>query len=188
MPILRRPLAVLAIGLVLGSAALGRANDAVTDYDVKAAFLYNFAKFVEWPDARFQTADEAIVIGVLGNDDFADRLARIVAGKRVRGRGLVVHSGDAIAEIGDCHIVFVAGAAAERVNRVLAAVGPATLVVGETASFARRGGMINFILENRRVLFEINVQALTRAGLKASSQLLSVGRLIETDAAEEASG
>jgi len=152
-----------------------------SEYDVKAAFLFNFAKFVEWPAAAFRDASEPIVLGVVGDDPFGDTLDRMLAEKKIRGRTLVVKRFETVDSLERCHILFVSRAESAHLDRVLARIhGTPTLTVGDGERFAEVGGMIGFTVERSRVRFDVDLQAARRAGLNPSSELLKVARVVHS--------
>jgi len=157
----------------------GGAQDAtVSEYQVKAAYLYNFAKFVEWPAKSFASASSPYQICILGKDPFREALQDLVRGKLVNGRGFqIIGNVTAPPQTTGCHILFVSASATRQFQMVLPALqGRSILIVGESEGFARQGGMINFVLEGSRVLFEVNRKVAEQAGLKISAKLLSVAK------------
>ena len=162
---------VFAMTLPFSSFAM----DGPLEYEVKAAFLLNFTKFVEWPASAFAAADSPIAICVWGNDPFGKMLDRIVAEEVIGGRKVVVRRIRQRPEPRSCQALFVNGAGKD----VLSGVGPRVLTIGEGEGFVRSGGMIAFVVENRRVRFGINESAAEAAGLKLSSKLLTVARSVE---------
>lgn len=147
------------------------------EYQVKAVFLLNFTKFVEWPTAESAAADAPISICILGDDPFGHTLDQIVAGEVVNGRKLVVQRIQA-SQPKSCEVLFVSQSEKE-IPKILEDLPSGVLTVGEGESFLRAGGMIAFVLENRRVRFDINQSAARNAKLKISSKLLSVARSVE---------
>jgi hypothetical protein len=164
--------------------AAGQEAGAPSEYQVKAAFLYNFAKFVEWPAQTFPADDSPVVIGILGKNPFGEDLERTVRDKSINGRPLAVRS---LASLDDpvlkhCQIIFIHPAEKGRLGEILARLkGTPALTVSETEGFTQSGGMINFVMEGRKVRFEINDAAAARAGLKISSKLLSLARKPEAN-------
>jgi hypothetical protein len=142
------------------------------EYQVKAAFLFNFLKFVEWPPAA---GDAPLVIGVLGHDPFEGVLEDTVRGKVVSGRRVEVRRYVRPADVKDCNILFIGRADYERVGTP---VQPGLLTVGESPGFLKSGGMVNFYLDGDRVHFEIRPEVAHAAGLRLSSQLLKLGRTL----------
>ena len=144
------------------------------EYDVKAAFLLNFARFVEWPQPSERPASP-FVICILGEDPFGDSLTRIIAGESISGRPFVVKH---LRKWPDsCEMLFIS-ASYDSQSGTLAQVGPDVLTVGEAPDFLRDGGMIRFVIDDRRVRFDINRQAVDRSALKMSSRLLGVARTV----------
>lgn len=143
--------------------------------EVKAAFLYNLAKFVQWPPSADRS--DPLVVGVIGNDFFSNVLDRLVSGKSVQGRPIVVRrlrKGD---DLGECRIVFVGALEARHTADILLRVQAAgVLTVGEAPDFLRDGGHVRFYVENNDVRIQINVAGANQAGLKISSQLLTLAR------------
>jgi len=167
-------------------AQAGDASDS-SEYLIKAGFIYNFAKFVEWPSATFSQPDSPIVICVLGTDPFGNVLDRIVEDKKIGPRGFVVKrfkwSKD-LKDVKDCKILFVSASEKAHIDEILLSVkGLPILTVGETPGFAERGGVIRFTLEDNRVRFEVNVDAAHQAELNISSRLLTLAKIIPQAAA-----
>jgi hypothetical protein len=148
------------------------------EYQVKAAFLLNFTKFVEWPPSAFNSANSPIAICVLGSDPFGNSLDQIVAEEIVGGRRVIVRRIKRTPQGKLCQALFVSIPEKE-VLGILSGVEPGVLTIGEGESFVRGGGMIAFVVENHRVRFGINETAAETAGLKLSSKLLSVARSVE---------
>jgi hypothetical protein len=164
------------IHVVLCSSA---AAQSATEYQVKAAFLFNFAKFVEWPADAFPTADAPLEICVLGEDPFGRDFEQVIEDKTVNGHRLEVAHPDGVPQARACQILFVASSEKQAVRDILKNLaGVSVLTVGDTAGFAKMGGVINFVLDESRVRFEINVKAAERAHLKMSARLLTVAKLL----------
>jgi YfiR/HmsC-like len=181
-------IAILGMTLNWTSTADAQAGDAdSSEYLIKAGFIYNFAKFVEWPSAAFSQPDSPIVIGVLGADPFGNVLDRIVEDKKIGPRGFVVRRykwGKELKDLKDCKILFVSASEKTHIDEILLSVkGLPILTVGETPGFAERGGVIRFTLEDNRVRFEVNVDAAHQADLNISSRLLTLAKIIPQTAA-----
>jgi hypothetical protein len=146
------------------------------EYQVKAAFLLNFTKFIEWPATAFRNADAPIAICVLGDNPFGRALDQIVRDEMVNGRPVSVAYIREATPPQSCQVLFSNGPAKD--IKTLSDSGPGVLTVGEGPAFLRDGGMIAFVIENNRVRFEINQAAAERAGLKLSSKLLSVAKSV----------
>src|SRR5271168_2290238 len=154
-------------GLQAGSPPLPEQD---LEYQVKAAFLFNFLKFVDWPAAA---SDVPFVIGVLGHDPFGEVLDNTVRGKIVSGRHIEVRRYSRIGEVKDCNLLFIGRADSGRLG---VPVQPGLLTVGEASGFLKAGGIINFYLEENHVHFEIQPSVARSAGLRVSSQLLKLAR------------
>jgi|SRR5690348_2285263 uncharacterized protein DUF4154 len=149
------------------------------EYQVKAAFLYNFAKFVEWPAQAFPSSSAPFRICVLGRDPFGDTFTGIVQGKLISGHPIVALTLPSAAEVRPCHVLFIGNTDSATLKAALDRMrGFPILTVGESADFLALGGMINFVLEDDRVRFEINLAAAELHHLKLSSKLLAVARVV----------
>ena len=167
-------LAGLGLGLTLPCWS---AADSL-EYRVKAAFLLNFTKFIDWPAPSFAAADSPIEICILGDDPFGTALDDIVLGEIVNGRKVAARRIKQAPSPKSCAVVFVAQAD-KSIYKTLPALGPGVLTVGEGRDFIHDGGMIAFIIENRHVRFEVNRTAAENAGFKLSSKLLSIAKSVE---------
>jgi hypothetical protein len=153
---------------------------ASREYQIKAAFLLNFAQFVEWPPARFASAEQPFSIGILGDDPFGPALEQTVQGETIHNHRLVIQRSPTIESLKDCQLIFVSRSEKGRVADILSKLDDRDiLTVSEIEGFARRGGIINFYLEGNKVRFEINPVSAQRDGLKISSQLLSLGKIVK---------
>lgn len=148
--------------------------------EVKAAFLYRFIGYVQYPAAAFESDNSPYVIGILGKTPIAGPLQQAVRGKTAMGRPIVVKQLRLGDELRKCHILFVAESESHRLPKVLEILRDApVLTVGESADFAAKGGMIGFFVDQNRLRFEINVDAARRAHLDISSKLLNLARLVK---------
>lgn len=171
----------LGLLLLLAGSQTSRAQ-AIDEYQVKAAFLYNFAKFVEWPAGSFKNAADPIIICVLGNP-FGDRLENTVNGKDIDGRRLIVRRISEISEAAGCHILFVATGKKRVMTDLLGSVKASPiLTIGEAGNFAESGGVIGFKLDSGKVRLQINTYAAERAHLRVSSKLLGLAEIVKEDA------
>jgi hypothetical protein len=162
------------------ATAQAATTDGPTQYEVTAAYLFNFSKFVEWPEGTFAGVTDPITICVLGESPLGTLLEDAVRGKHVNGREIAVRETTSIPKTAGCHIVFISSAEQGRLDEVLTNfVGRPILTVSNALSVADRGAVIGLTLQESRVRFEVNLLAASRAGLKLSSQLLKVAaRLI----------
>lgn len=159
-------------------AGVARAQD-VSDVQVKAAFLYNFARFVEWPHDAFAGPGAPIFLGVIGNNSFARTLEQTVRGRLINGRPILVKVLTADGDLKSCHILYVQSMSDRRTSAILAnTVGASVLTVGDSEHFAHIGGVINFFVQDSRVRFEINPDAAERAHLRISAKLLALARVV----------
>lgn len=169
----------VALFACLLASRTAHAQQAPTEYQVKAAYLFNFLKFVEWPDDPAADSRAPWVIGVVGENPFGDELTRAVSGKVVQGHELQVRKFDAGYDTRGCHILFVSASEKKRLSSILAALkGASVLTVADMDSFTQTGGMIQFVIEDGRVRFAIDVGATSHARLKVSSKLLSLARSV----------
>lgn len=166
---------VLPVALVGLAASIAVAQPAATEYEVKAAFVYNFARFVEWPTGTFDATGNRLVIGVLGKDPFGPVLDAAVGDKKVAGNDLVVRRFPSLESLEPCQILFVAADEQKQFAEIVAALrGAAVLTVSESEGFLESGGIINLRLDEQKVRFEINAAMADQVGLKISSQLLKL--------------
>jgi len=165
----------------------GRMADAQTmplsEYEIKAGFLFNFTKFVEWPPDAFADPSSPIVMGIVGDNPVAELLADAASGKTVNGRAVLVRRFKEGQDLRSCHILFVGVSEEKHVPQILEKVkGSRVLTVGETNGFTQSGGMINFSVEGSRVRLDINLDAAARARLKISAKVIAVARVVTGDA------
>ena len=173
--------AFLLLGCAAYAVAPRRAAAAAgpSEYDVKAAFLYNFARYIEWPPDGLPPQGEAFVFTVLGDDAFAESLEGVLRGKTTHERRLTVRRVARAEDVGRSQILFIGESESEDLPRILRRLETApVLTVGDSERFAERGGMIRFRKERERVGFDINLASAERARLKISSQLLKLGRIV----------
>ena len=153
---------------------LAPAHAGPSEYDLKAAFIYQIAKFVEWP-----SSSAPLRLCILGGNPFGASLESI-RGKQINERKLEITLLDIGANIRECNVLFVATNADKYLERIVAVTrGAGTLTIADTDGFARRGAMVNFFLENAQVRFEINLDAARQGGVKISSKLLSLARIVD---------
>jgi hypothetical protein len=146
------------------------------EYQVKAAFLLNFTKFIEWPPSESSGLDTAFGICIVGDDPFGPALDQMLEGETFQGRKLAV-ARVRLKVPPSCQTVYVSKSEKDA-PALLSGLGPGVLTVGEGPAFLVAGGMIAFVVENHKVRFDINPAAAAKAGLKVSSKLLSVARSV----------
>lgn len=164
---------------MIATALTSSGYELSKEYQIKAAFLYNFTKFVEWPPSRFADKQAPIVIGVVSSDAFRSELEEIVRSRNANGRPIRVRAVSGPADLPALHMLFIAADAEPRVEMILAAM-PVTglLVVGDSPRMAVRESMITFVISDQRVRFVIDAQAAERRGLKISAQLLRLATTV----------
>jgi hypothetical protein len=146
---------------------------AAAEYQLKAVFLFNFTKYVEWPASAFPDAQSPFVIGVLGDDPFGAALDDAVRGEKVNGRALIVHRYNSNDDVKDCQILFISQSESSRLEQIITGLkGRSLLTVGDMDKFTDRGGMIGLVTENNKIRLKINLEAAKAANLTISSSLL----------------
>lgn len=160
-------------------AAQAHSDVRAPEYQVKAAFIYKFATYIHWPATPGADATP-FVVGVIGKDPFGPALDAVMDGQRVEGRAIVVKRLTGPEEAIHCDVLFVSSSERERLPKIFSVLrGAPVLTVSDMDQFAELGGMINLITaEDNHIHFDINRGALDRAGLKAASQLLRLGRIV----------
>jgi len=171
----RKPIVAVILSLIFGVD--GFLAQQLSEYQVKAAYLYNFGKFVQWPSGA--GAGNQVFICVLGQDPFGPILDAVLAGERIQGKGVVPRRIAKAQEALDCGILFISSSEERRLSDVLNTIEHvAVLTVSDIPGFSRRGGMIQFVLEGKRVRFEVNLASAQNAGLTVSSELLKVAVMV----------
>lgn len=151
------------------------------EYSVKAAFLFNFAQFVEWPESAFGGPDAPFIIGILGEDPFGSYLDNLVRGEKIRGRPIAIRRYRNVEEAANSHILFISLSGSDRVESTLAALkNHSVLTVADLDNFARLGGIIRFVTENGKIRLRINLTAARESHLTISSKLLRAATAVET--------
>jgi hypothetical protein len=175
MALLRR-LGVLIVGLLL---LAGDASAALSEHRVKAVFLFNFSKFVEWPPSAFTAADAPFVIGVFGRDPFGSDLDDVARGETVNGRQLLVRRVQTVQDAAACQILFIPQSERASLDEILAALARSnTLTVSDLDGAAQRGAMIRLVTDRDKVRMRINVESARAAGLTISSKLLRAAEIV----------
>jgi hypothetical protein len=176
-PKVLRP-AVLAACLLAGAAGAQTPSPLVREYQIKAAFLYNFAKFTDWPSEVLPETSDTLTLCLFADDPVSEALESI-KGKTVKGRRLTIRRIEPGTDLDSCHVLFIGSAEEKRSLQLLQRLqGSSVLTVGEIEHFAEAGGIINFFVERNKVRFEINVSSAEKARLKLSSQLLGLARVV----------
>jgi hypothetical protein len=150
-----------------------------SEYQVKAAFIYNFPNFVDWPEGALPDTTTALTIGILGKDPFGDAFAPFLS-RAVKGRKGIIRRSTRLQELPFCHILFICESEKKYLPQILEHFrGRPVLTVGETEGFAQTGVMINLVLKGNKVGFEVNVDAVEQARLKLSAKLLDLATIVK---------
>lgn len=155
-------------------------SPALSEYQVKAAFLYNFLKFVEWPEGGPTAPNAPITLCILGNDPFGD-IMNGLKDKQVEGKKVVVRKMRSASSLRDCQAVFISESEKSNVESITElARGLHILTLGDTERFAQKGVIINMYMENNKVRFEINIDSARQAGLRIDSRLLNLAAIVRS--------
>jgi hypothetical protein len=164
------------VALLTASGAFSQGQRSL-EYDVKAAFLYNFTNFVDWPDNAFPSSNSPLNICILGRDPFNGALERVIQGEAAGSHPRLVQTMDNLDSLKTCHMVFVSSSEQARAAAVLDSLrSTSVLTVGESPEFLQAGGIINFAIERNRVRFDINIARADQSSLRISSKLLRLAR------------
>lgn len=182
MALLSMPETNVTLTLLLFAAAAFQVHAqalAFDEYQVKAAFLYNFAKFVEWPPGTFGKFNEPIGICIAGSNPFGSTLEDMVQGKKVGERAFAIRQLVDAPAPGRCQILFIGNTEGKRTRALIEALkGSGVLTVGESSDFTALGGIITFRLEGQRVRIQVALEAADHAHLRISSKLLSLAQIV----------
>jgi hypothetical protein len=154
-------------------------GSAISEAELKAAFLLNFTRFVEWPESSFEGPDGSFVICVLNDSNFATTTADVIGDRTVNKRRISVQERESGSDTGGCHIFFVPEAqSSEQRTLIDQTSGRSVLTISETDGFAKMGGVANFIANDKKLRLEINRSAAEKANLKVSSRLLRIADVV----------
>lgn len=166
---------VLLLCLSFASGRSHAQNASPSEHQVKAAIIFNFMKFVEWPATAFADTNTPLSVGVLGNTPIGDHLEQATRNKSVNNRRILVKTCRSLEEAKQCHVLFVCDSEKKRLAGIMDELaGASVLTVGEIEGFTKSGGVINFYREGNKFRFEINDEAAKKVKLKISSKLLSL--------------
>jgi hypothetical protein len=159
------------------------ANGESAEYSIKLAFLYNFSKFVEWPVNAYRSASAPMAICIVGRDPFSPDVEGELGTRTVGTHPVKVLSLKTTDKLTVCHMAFIPVTEKAQADKIVKGLkGSSTLTIGETEGFAVLGGIINLTVDGNRVHFEVNQLAAERAGLKISSKLLSLAKIVTDNA------
>lgn len=183
----RADLAALAfICIVLIPGAIATAHAEVEEYALKAASLSKFGRYVEWPDSAFSSPTGSFNLCVAGEDPFGEFLDKAVAGERINGHGIVIRRLKTVGRDSGCHILYIGGSDAQRGVQIIEAVrGSSVLTVSDTRGHGSSAGIINFVIKDNRVRFEIDDEAAAQNELVISSKLLSLALNVKRRASKQ---
>jgi hypothetical protein len=183
---LRGLAALFLVALQIWGTELAVAQQpTASEYELKAAILYNLTRFVEWPASTYPDAQAPTVLCILGRDPFGSALAALTSKETVNGRPVQIRHVHNTAELHGCHLLYISSSERKSVLQILANLnGASVLTVGEMTQFATRGGMVQFQLEERQVRFDINLDASVHADLKISARLLVLAKIVKNAAPE----
>lgn len=171
----RISLAIAAVAACLLASRTLAIATAHTEYEVKAAYLYNFGRFVEWPQNSAASHENEFTICVLGHDPFGPALDATISGEKIDGKNVVARRISKVEEAAGCRVIFITPTKGGQMKGILAALGNSgVLTVSDMPMFVDDGGMVQFVMTDERVRFEINLTAARQAGLNLSSELLKV--------------
>ena len=165
--------------LLFLSASSIAGSDLDREHQVKAAYIYNFFSYVEWPDQAFNKEEETLSICIIGNDPFGEVFDR-VEGRYAKRKRLVIRRVSSVEDIQGCHILFVSTSEIKHLASILSSLKKRSiLTVSDIEGFTAKGGIIEFFKKGNNIRFKINIRALDQAGLKISSKLLELATIIK---------
>ncbi|MBI5178248.1 MAG: YfiR family protein [Nitrospinae bacterium] len=188
MKFLSTTINLLCAALILAVSSDGaRAGEAkatalvATPMQVKAAYLYNFSLFVEWPSGSFESDTSDIRLCVLGDDPFGNLLEQTLRDRQAKGRKFNIRRSKSPQELLGCHILYVSpsGGNHEQLRKI---TGANTLIVGDAPGLAEKGAILNFFTEDQRIRFEVNIASARKSGFIISARMLQVARMVGEDA------
>jgi hypothetical protein len=173
-------IAVSCISLIfLMAGKHSSAQESITEYHVKAVFLYNFSQFVIWPDSCYTSKNSPFVIGILGNDPFGYYIDNIVNGEFVYGHPIIVQRLRRIDEANNCHILYFGDKNSDRLQKLIARIDAKYILsVSDVDEFTKMGGMVEFATVENKIKIKINHEAVKKAGLEVSPKLLSLAEIV----------
>jgi hypothetical protein len=165
--------------MVFGSVVMAQ-ESAPSESQLKAAFMVNFPKYVDWPQSAFVETNSPIVVAIFGEADFEEELGKMITGRSVGGRALVFRKVATENEIAGCHVLFIGDSERRRIAELMGILKRASvLTVGDSDDFLDLGGVIKLVRRARKVRLEVNVSAASQVQLKISSKLLGVADVVK---------
>ena len=179
---LRICLVALSLAWVAAGAILRAQQHRPSEYQIKAVYLFNFGKFIRWPVSESQANRGSFSICVLGQDPFGESLDSTIAGEAIDGKSLVAKRAAKLEDAAGCRILYISASESNQLNRILGALtGTPVLTVSDIPEFTTHGGMIQFVVKENKVRFEVNLSAAEKSGLVLNSQLLKVATAVRRD-------
>lgn len=173
---------VIFLSVVLLISGAATQEPIAREFQIKAVFLFNFTQFVQWPSTAFEHSDSPLVIGIVGDDPFGSYLDETLRNEKIENHSLVVERYASIADIADCHILFIALSARQGMRGAVEAMkSKPVLTVSDEENFTKVGGMVRFYNENGRIRLRINVEPATNSGLTISSKLLRLADVVPSN-------
>jgi hypothetical protein len=169
---------IVAYVLAATAAALPLRAQPSLEYNVKAALLLNFARFIDWPDAAFATPKAPVHVCVFGGNPFGDALSRTLQGETAHNRPLAARQVKSQADIAGCHLLFVPSGTESRAGAVVQQENSFAVTVGESPRFEAMGGAVNLILQGGRVRFNVNLQPVESRGIRISARMLQLANRV----------
>ena len=171
------PIRILLFCLLLGNAE-ARSQPPASEYQVKAAFLFHFAQFVEWPAYSYESPGSPFIIGILGQDPFGTYLDQLVKGELIHGRPIQVVRYRDVREVGNCHILFINLRDVEKTQQAIESLkGKNILTVSDQEDFQKLGGIVKFFTDRQKIRFQINPDMAKAASLNISSKLMRLAEV-----------
>lgn len=169
---------VFLFSVLCGVNFLHAQSKSALEYQVKAAFLYNFTRFISWPAEAFSEPDSPFLIGIAGNDPFGSYIDELVEGENVDGHPIVVQRYKDVNDVGNCHVLFINIDAHLKVKEIFTRINKNTLTVSDVNGFINWGGEIHFYKEDNKIKIQVNMEAVKKSQLEISSKLLKIAKIL----------
>jgi hypothetical protein len=169
---------MLAFTLFFNIQQIRAQNKPALEYQVKAAFLYNFTRFISWPSSAFNSPTAPFVIGIVGNDPFGSYLEDIIDQEKVDNHPIIIQRYHDIKDINNCQILYISVSDDNKIKEIIAGVAHQNvLTVGDADKFVKWGGVISFFKDDNKLRVQINMAAAKTAGIEISSKLLKISKI-----------
>ena len=182
LPLITKGLVAICLVISFPSFNAAAQSNPTNEYQLKAVFIYNFTRFINWPPDAFADDEDPFVIGVLGDERLSAYLNLLIKGEKLNNRTIIVRNYKNIKEMGACHILFISDEWVSKIkNRILTINRQNTLTVSDVPNFAKMGGIIGFYKEENKLRLEVNLNEAKSSDLVFSSKLLSVSNIYSTN-------